>query len=194
VAADVPALADMLVRAFADDPVANFMFAGDRRRRLGLHAFFASQLRHQYMPRGHVYTTDRCDGAAMWGPPDSARKAVKEAVQLLPVAPFLASTRVHRALRLLFEVDGLHPKEPHWYLATLGTEPASQQKGIGSALIHSMLDRVDQSGFPAYLESSKERNVPFYARFGFEPIEEFRSRVGSPPIWRMWREPRAPEL
>ena len=28
-----PSLAAMLVRAFADDPVANFMFAGDRRRR-----------------------------------------------------------------------------------------------------------------------------------------------------------------
>ena len=31
VAGDVPALAAMLVRSFADDPVANFMFAGDRR-------------------------------------------------------------------------------------------------------------------------------------------------------------------
>lgn len=193
-AADVPALAHMLVRAFADDPVANFMFAGDRRRRLGLHAFFTSQLRRQYMPRGHVYTTDRCESAALWGPPDSPRNGVKELVQLLPVAPFLTSARTHRALRLLFEVDGLHPKEPHWYLATLGTEPACQQKGVGSALMHSMLGRVDESGFPAYLESSKERNVPFYARFGFEVTEELRSRVGNPPIWRMWREPRAPGM
>ncbi len=46
---------------------------------------------------------------------------------------------------------------------------------------------------PAYLESSKERNVPLYRRFGFEVIEEHRSKVGSPPIWRMWREPRPPE-
>jgi hypothetical protein len=33
-----------------------------------------------------------------------------------------------------------------------------------------------------------------YARFGFEVIDEYRSNVGAPPIWRMWREPRAPEL
>ena len=40
-----------------------------------------------------------------------------------PTAPYLVSARTVRALRLLFEVDGLHPKEPHWYLATLGTAP-----------------------------------------------------------------------
>jgi len=192
VAADVPSLTAMLVRAFDDDPVANFMFAGDRRRARGLHVFFTSQLRHQYLPHGHVYTTDGVAGAAVWGPPDAARNSLKELVELLPAAPFLVSTRIHRALRLLFEVDGLRPKEPHWYLATLGTEPARQGQGVGSGLLRSMMDRIDESGRPAYLESSKERNVPFYARFGFEVVEELRSKVGSPPIWRMWREPRVP--
>jgi GNAT superfamily N-acetyltransferase len=183
----------MLVRSFADDPVANFMFAGDRRRRRGLHAFFTSQLRRQYLPYGHVYATDDMDGVALWGPPDIVRNGVKELFQLLPAAPFLVSSRVHRALRLLFEVDGLHPKERHWYLATLGTEPSRQGKGVGSALLNAMLEGIDEAGDPAYLESSKERNIALYARFGFEVIEEFRSKVGSPPIWRMWREPRVPE-
>jgi hypothetical protein len=31
----------MLVRAFDDDPVSMFMFAGRRRRQLGLHSFFS---------------------------------------------------------------------------------------------------------------------------------------------------------
>ncbi|MCI4338594.1 MAG: GNAT family N-acetyltransferase, partial [Thermoplasmata archaeon] len=168
--------------------------AGDGRRRRGLHAFFTSQLRRQYMPYGQVYTAGEREGAALWGPPDARRNGIKELIQLLPAAPFLVSSRVHRALRLLFEVDSLHPKEPHWYLATLGTEPAQQGKGIGSALLRSMIERIDESGYPAYLESSKERNVPFYARFGFEVIEEFRSAMGSPPIWRMWRQMQAPGL
>jgi GNAT superfamily N-acetyltransferase len=192
--ADVARLSAMLVRSFADDPVANFMFAGSRRRRAGLHAFFTAQLRRQFLPHGHVYTNQERDAAALWGPPDLVRNGVKELAQLLPVSPFLISTRTHRALRLLFEVDGLHPKEPHWYLATVGTEPALQGKGRGSALMTSMIERIDESGSPAYLESSKERNVPFYARFGFEVIDEFRSKVGAPPIWRMWREPRVPEI
>jgi GNAT superfamily N-acetyltransferase len=193
-AADGPAIVKMLVRAFQDDPVANFMFAGVGRRRRGLHSFFTSQLRRQYLPHRHVYTTEGLDGAAVWGPPDRRRQGLRELFQLFPTAPFLVSPRMIRALRLLFEIDSLHPKEPHWYLATLGTEPARQGKGIGSALLESVLTRVDEEGVAAYLESSKERNVPLYARFGFEVIDEYRSTVGAPPIWRMWREPRAPEL
>jgi ribosomal protein S18 acetylase RimI-like enzyme len=194
VVSDIPAAADMLVRSFADDPVANFMFAGETRRRLGLHSFFMSQMRRQYLPYGHVYTTDDLGGVAVWGPPDRTRRPLRELLQLLPTVPFLASSRMVKALQLLFEIDSLHPKEPHWYLATLGTEPARQGQGIGTALLRTTLEQIDEEGSPAYLESSKERNVSLYARFGFEVIDLHRSRVGSPPIWRMWREPRAPEL
>jgi GNAT superfamily N-acetyltransferase len=192
--ADVATLVEGLVRAFDDDPVANFMFAGDHRRRRGLHSFFTSQLGRQYLPGGQVYTTEDRAGAAIWGAPDRQRNGLAELLQLLPTAPYLASTRMHRALRLLFQVDSLHPKEPHWYLATLGTVPERQGGGVGGALLQPVLDRADEEGMPAYLESSKERNVSFYARFGFEVVDELRSVPGAPPMWRMWREPRAPQV
>jgi ribosomal protein S18 acetylase RimI-like enzyme len=190
---DGPAITRLLVRAFDDDPVARFMFAGRRRRERGLHSFFRSQLRRQYMPHGHVYTTEDLSGAALWGPPDRRRHPVQELLQLLPTSPFLASPHTINALRLMFRVEGLHPTEPHWYLFSLGTLPERQGQGVGTALLRSMLAHVDERGEPAYLESSKERNVPLYSRFGFEVIDELPSRSGSPPIWRMWRDPRVPE-
>jgi hypothetical protein len=122
-ASDVPAITEMLVRAFDDDPVASFMFAGERRRRRGLHSFFGTELRRHYLPHGHVYTTDDLSGAALWGPPDRKRHPVQELFELLPTAPFLLSAHTLGALRLMFTVEGLHPKEPHWYLFTLGTAP-----------------------------------------------------------------------
>jgi GNAT superfamily N-acetyltransferase len=193
VRSDVPAVVSMLVRSFADDPVANFMFAGPHRRERGLRSFFGTQLSRQYLREGHVYTTGTCAGVALWGPPGRVRHPILELLQLLPTAPFLASTHVHRAFQLLFEVDGLHPKEPHWYLATLGTEPAMQGKGIGSTLLRGVLALADEEGVPAYLESSKERNVSFYGRAGFEVIGEVRG-ADHPPLWRMWREPKPPAL
>jgi ribosomal protein S18 acetylase RimI-like enzyme len=191
---DVPVLTEMLVRAFDDDPVSNFMFAGHRRRQLGLHSFFTSQLRRQYMPFSHVYTTEDRDGAALWGPPGRERHGILELLQLLPTAPFLLSPHTLQALRLMFKVEALHPSEPHWYLFTLGAAPERQGQGLGSALVRAMLGHIDEAGEPAYLENSKERNVAFYSRFGFEVIDQLRSSSGSPPIWRMWREPRVPEL
>jgi len=193
-AADGPALTELLVRAFDDDPVANFMFAGRRRRAFGLHSFYTSQLRHQYMPEGHVYTTEDLSGVALWGPPGRQRHAVLELFQLLPTAPFLLSPHTINALKLMFKVESLHPTVPHWYLFTLGTAPERQGQGVGTALLRSMLAHIDEAGEPAYLESSKERNVPLYSRFGFEVVDELPSKFGSPPIWRMWREPRVPEM
>ncbi|MGO9853793.1 MAG: GNAT family N-acetyltransferase, partial [Acidimicrobiales bacterium] len=170
-ASDVPSVTATLVRAFDDDPVARFMFAGPRRRRMGLHSFFASQLRHQYLPSGHVYTTEDQSGAALWGPPGRERHPVRELLELVPTAPFLVSPHTVNALRLLFTVESLHPTEPHWYLFTIGTAPERQGQGVGSALLRSMLAQVDEAGEPAYLESSKERNVPLYARFGFTVVD-----------------------
>jgi ribosomal protein S18 acetylase RimI-like enzyme len=191
---DVPAITDMLVHAFDDDPVSMFMFAGRRRRHLGLHSFITSELRRHYLPHRHVYVTEDLSGAALWAPPDRPRHPVLELLQLLPTAPFLLSPHTINALKLLFTVEGLHPTEPHWYLFTLGTAPEKQGQGVGSALLRAMLARIDEAGEPAYLESSKERNVPLYARFGFEVIDQIPSKSGSPPIWRMWREPRIPEI
>jgi ribosomal protein S18 acetylase RimI-like enzyme len=130
----------------------------------------------------------------VWGPPDRDRNAVAELLQLLPTAPFVTSPHAISALRLMFKVESLHPTERHWYLFTLGTAPEHQGKGVGSALLRTVLTHVDEEAEPAFLESSKERNIPLYTRFGFEVIDQVPSKWGRPPVWRMWREPRVPHL
>ena len=93
-------------------------------------------------------------------------------------------------LRLLNLVEAMHPHEPHWYLASLGTAVGRQGTGVGSALMRPVLEHCDAEGMPCYLESSKERNVPFYRRHGFEVVQEAPLPGDGPPIWTMWREPR----
>jgi len=57
----------------------------------------------------------------------------------------------------------------------------------------AVLGRVDREGMPAYLETSKERNIAFYARHGFAVTGEVSAPAGGPTLWLMWREPRPPE-
>ena len=62
-------------------------------------------------------------------------------------------------------------------------------KGVGALLLRPGLDLCDREGLPAYLESSKESNVGFYARFGFRVIAEVRMPGEGPTVWLMWRNP-----
>ena len=74
----------------------------------------------------------------------------------------------------------------------IGTDPSAQGKGIGGALIRQVTDRCDRIGLPCYLESSKDVNVPYYERFGFEVTGETRLGKDGPTIWFMWRDPQVP--
>jgi ribosomal protein S18 acetylase RimI-like enzyme len=191
---DIPALVSMLVRAFDDDPVANFMFCNQKRLPIALRRFFSIQLSRDYLRTGEVWTSEDRSGAAIWGPPAKARPQMRDLIRLLPLMrELMPLEHMQRALRALFAVESERPKMPHWYLATLGTDPSAQGHGIGSALLSSMLERVDAEGLPAYLECSKERNVSFYSRFGFNVTKEMMAVPGAPRIWLMWREPRAPD-
>ncbi|HLN43440.1 MAG TPA: GNAT family N-acetyltransferase [Acidimicrobiales bacterium] len=194
VPSDVGTLVEVLARAFDDDPVPQWLFRGDRRRRRGLRAFFAIQLRHTYLERGEVYTTEDLAGAALWSPPGRARPGWRDLVRLVPVMPYLTGLGrdAPEAARLLSAVDAARPRDPHWYLATLGTDPDRQRTGVGSALLGSVLHEVDAEGLPAYLESSKESNLSFYNQHGFEVTGEIRTPRGGPTLWLMWRQARPP--
>ena len=191
---DVPALVEVLARAFDDDPVPQWLFRGDRRRRRGLRKFFAIQLRHTCLERGEVFTTRDLAGAALWSPPGRGRPGWRDLVRLVPVMPYLAGLGrdTPEASRLLSAVDAARPHTPHWYLATLGTDPDRQHTGVGSALLRAVLAGVDDDGLPAYLESSKESNLSFYRQHGFEVTGEIRTPRGGPTLWLMWRTPRPP--
>ena len=102
-----------------------------------------------------------------------------------------AGERVDRALSFFVEMAAVHPAEPHWYLEGLGTHPDWQRRGIASAVLAPVLDLCDADGLPAYLETQKESNVPFYRRHGFEVIGTKQIPDGAPNIWLMWRDIRS---
>jgi GNAT superfamily N-acetyltransferase len=86
-------------------------------------------------------------------------------------------------------LESHHPRAPHFYLGTIGTDPAVQGKGYGSALLEVVLKRCDDEAIPSYLESSKEQNLAFYHRHGYETIDEVFVPQTDTRLWLMWREP-----
>ncbi|MEV5505743.1 GNAT family N-acetyltransferase [Streptomyces orinoci] len=174
----------ILARAFDDDPVMRWLFPDDATRPTALGEFFGLQAEWLYGPYGHCEFTDFA--AALWAPPGahSTDPPPEEwARQLLGER----APRLHELVALIGEHA---PAEPHWYLGTLGTDPAAQGQGHGAALLRSGLAKADAAGLPAYLESSAESNLPFYAHFGFVVEKELQLPGGGPRLWPMRREAR----
>jgi ribosomal protein S18 acetylase RimI-like enzyme len=190
-AEDVPALAAMLARSFFDDPVASWAWRPDELRPDALERFQAIRLR-QLIDAQEVWTTDELASAALWAPPKQWHMSPREVAMLgrCFMRPSLFARLPLVALGWE-KLDRAHPRSPpHFYLAVLGTDPDAQGQGLGSAVLRPVLEQCDNDQVAAYLESSKERNVDFYARHGFRVLDEIRLLRG-PKMWKMWRDPRS---
>lgn len=191
-AADLPAIGRALAAAFEDDPVWRWLVPVGVDWPSRAPAWFEREARNQMEGHGVVLVDDEVRGAAIWAPPKRWRAGVRDGLSLAIPSLRLFGSRLPKSLGTIASMEKRHPREPeHWYLAVLGTDPAHQGVGIGGALIRAVTDRCDEQGLPAYLESSKERNVPYYARFGFALREEVQlGGHDGPKIWTMWRDPK----
>jgi GNAT superfamily N-acetyltransferase len=167
------------------------MFPKDDARRKKMGALWKTETARA-MKTGALFTTEGdVMGAAVWSAPNKWKMGGLELLGLFPLMLRMGFD-TPRSLGVLSKVEKVHPTEPHWYLNILGTAKEHQGKGIGSALLQPILTKCDEEGIPAYLESSKDSNIPFYNRHGFEVTGEVAVKNG-PTVWPMWRDPRPPE-
>lgn len=183
----------VLAAAFEDDPAMSWMVPDDRTRLRRLQRMFAADIRHRHLPGGGVEVVRGPDGtmlgAAAWDPPHGPNLSPLAKLRG-GAASILALGRYARnGHQMDIALDAAHPKTPHWFLSAIGTDPAGRGGGYGKALLNSRLDRCDDERLPAFLESSKHGNIPFYERFGFTVVQEVPLPNG-PSLWTMWREPR----
>jgi ribosomal protein S18 acetylase RimI-like enzyme len=161
----------------------------DAPRLRRLTRFMTSEARRHHRHDGLVLTAEGHPGAALWDPPGTWRTTWLEMARSAPTLLAAIGPRIPRALGGLALMEKSHPRQPHWYLAMLGTDPPQQGKGVVAALLDPVLTRCDTEGLGAYLESSKPANVPYYERFGFRVTGQIDLPDG-PPLWPMWRDPR----
>jgi ribosomal protein S18 acetylase RimI-like enzyme len=185
--------AEVLARAFSDDPLMEYLLPDEDKRRHVLPWFFEKGVKYGQL-YGEVYTTpDNVDGAALWLPPNDFTMTPFRMLRVgMLAAPFkFGLSTFSRFMSVMNYTEHLHKRDvppDHWYLFLLGVEPERQGQGIGGRLIAPVIARADAQGLPCYLETSKERNVPFYQKHGFEVVVEGDLPKGGPHFWTMKRE------
>jgi ribosomal protein S18 acetylase RimI-like enzyme len=186
--------AEVLARAFHDDPVVRFIFPNEKGRTPWLKMMFGVQVRlgHRY---GRVYTTEDFAGVAVWLAPENVGLSPWQYLRAHGLT-FGFNTPLgvlKRSLRFLGYAQKLHRQcitAKHWYLPYLGVEPAHQGKGTGSRLLKPVLEQADADGLPCFLETASERTIRLYERHGFVIIREGNTLRGGPRLWAMLRNPR----
>lgn len=181
-------LARVLADAFADYPWTRWTVdARDHRRRVeGLQRL---TLERVGLPHGHVWVAGAgtIEAVAIWTdsrtPPPARVWADMASEQRI-----LEGDRHDAARAAELAVGRLRPERPHLYLGAVGTRTRSQRRGLGVAVLEPALAAADDEQLASFLETSSERNLRFYARLGFEIVEEVQIE-GGPPVWAMLREP-----
>jgi ribosomal protein S18 acetylase RimI-like enzyme len=183
-----------LERAFFDYPLMVYACPAAQPRARGVRSLYTAIL-HDSLRYGEIYTSPGVEGVACWLPPSvplpTLFREIRAGMLGLPMA------FGWKSFRCLLEYGQWHTKlhqeftsGPHWFLATIGVDPASQGRGVGSALLESIAMKADEQRLPCYLETHGEKSARMYERHGFETVRLFEVPGHAIPVWAMLRPAR----
>ena len=189
---DLATVVDVLVASHLDYVWERWALPGEDRRS-HLEALFAADLRRFGLPLGEVWMTEDGASAAVWMQQGAFTLAAPAAAD---EAATVALAAFGDRLAIVDDVDA-HVRRARppadWYLATMGTLPAAQRRGLGTAGLAPRLGALDATGQTATLETSDAGNLGFYGRLGFEVVATLDALPhGAPTTWVMRRRGTAP--
>ena len=189
----------ILARSHADYPSFRHLYPDAERRARVLAAVF-SGIARDAARLGSAYGALGGDaelrGVAIWLAP--GRFPWSPSRQLRGTGWMLSVLRTDpRSFRAFMQTGAngarLHPADRHWYLETMGVDPAVQRHGLGGRLLEPVLEMADRDGVDCYLETADPRNADYYARHGFVVENPALQLVPNGPAhMAMRRRPRRP--
>jgi ribosomal protein S18 acetylase RimI-like enzyme len=191
--ASIPRAAELLARAFQDDPLMTYAFPDAVRRARLLPQLIGLNVRYGCL-FGEVYATPSWEGAAVWLPPGGQTMTPWRVLRAgMLAAPLRVDWAALGRLALIQEqttrLHRRHALPGHWYLSQIGVEPVHQAQGWGGALLRPLLARLDAARCWCYLDTTQEAAIPFYQKWGFAIAAETDTIRGGPHLWAMLRAP-----
>ena len=150
-------------------------------------------LEHVGLANGSVWVTtvdDTIQSVAVWT--DSAAPGASAPNPTIEeLTANLEGSRHHASIAAERQLADWRPAQRHLYLGTVGTVPAMRGCGLARRTLSPTLSLADNERVPAFLETSAESNIDFYATLQFEVIDHRRLADGGPDVWAMLRPPQA---
>jgi GNAT superfamily N-acetyltransferase len=188
---DRDAIVDVCTAAFVTEPAFDHFFAGEYLPHARVFLAFLLNLR---LAGGLVWVEEvdgRVVSASLWDPPGGTQlpQQQQDAMWDAAAATFPADA-VARLDSYDQRVHELGPRDDHYYLGVIASDPAARGRGHGAAVLRPGLVAADAAALPSFLETGTEGNLGFYSRFGFGVTGELPLEDGT-RIWCLTRPPGA---
>jgi GNAT superfamily N-acetyltransferase len=189
---DAAAIAEIVTLAFSTDPLWGPLLSrpdgGLAHQRAYWDIVVAGALR--YPATGAALDDGRIGAVAIWIPWGATELTEEQEQQVDDLIRAELPERVDELHELFRRFEESRPHEPHHYLSLFAAHPEHRGRGLGMGLLRHDLERLDELGIAAYLESSNPANDARYAGVGFELVGRFESPMTGAPVTTMWRSPR----
>jgi GNAT superfamily N-acetyltransferase len=96
------------------------------------------------IPYRQVWMHDDAAAVAIWVPPPFVPLNPHAAAEVARVARSTFGPRLVVIEAVEAELAAHRPAAPHWFLATMGTRPDRQRRGLGTAVLRPVLDELDR--------------------------------------------------
>ena len=183
---------DVLAEAFRDDADTSVLIPDVDKRVKKLPEFFRLFVRFG-INYGEVYSPSKdLEGVSIWLHSSRMKMNFPRMLRsgILRLTMRMDGATMKRFGQYGDDVDKIHERilpGEHWFLLAIGVDPNLQGGGYARTMLDPVLERADRQGLPCYLDTNSENNIGIYRRFGFDPVEKYKS-LGN-DHWAMVRKP-----
>lgn len=173
---DRESIVSILEQAFQNNRSVNYI-AGKEEHKIRYLMEYSFE---NCMDTGEVFISDDGKACAMIQFQDRKKFSWKSTfLDIQLILKTIGLGNIPKALARESFIKKHYPKEPFTYLWFVGVSPERQGHGFGSEILKYVLDYSKALNRPVYLETSTERNLPWYQKHGLEIYSE-SDRFGFP--------------
>lgn len=169
---DKQTIVDILANSFDDNKSVNYIVRQDKKRKERIRRLmeYSFDVCNSF---GRVLLSENQKACALIVFPDKKRTTLRSALWDVNLITSCIGLRgISRVISREKKIKSLQPRELLYYLWFIGVDPEEQNKGFGGALLTEIIQDAEQRGRTLCLETSTEKNIPWYQKFGFTVYNE----------------------
>jgi ribosomal protein S18 acetylase RimI-like enzyme len=158
----------ILTKSFAANQSVNYLVKQDKNRLKRVRYLMDYSFEVCFLFGDVFFSADK-NACALVLYPDTKKTTFKSILldaKLIFVS--IGLTNIKKTLNREAFIKKIQPKGPMYYLWFIGVLPGYQNKGLGTELLKDLILDSTHQKRTIYLETSTQRNLPWYQKFGFQ--------------------------